>query len=179
MEILVKYPKNIIDKSFEILIEDDLCLTVDYDDVNHTKTLALTEFIVEKLSRISLDGFEKIYIKYLIKQWNRDKWLRDDYNNDHISFLDDHLTKFISKYYGIIIDNRAYNILKIVDSIKHRPTLNIFKIPRYIAIQSTFIFDYKNKKILKIKDDANIDKYKQMLKKAKIIDEEDIYLNNL
>lgn len=111
MKIDYECPSD-IDKTFKVVIEDSLHLTVDCDDVDHPHTLALAEYVKDILINIPLNE-KKLNVllkKQLRLQWDSDEWLRDDYDNNYNYFLqcrgDIKFTGYRSSIQKIILRNK-------------------------------------------------------------------------
>ena len=78
-----------IDKSFKLSTEH-LSMKVDFDDVNHQEVEAATLILKQLIEKYwNKEEFEIEYKKQLIKRWNDDKWLREDYQDDLDMYLND------------------------------------------------------------------------------------------
>lgn len=86
-----------IDKSFKLSTEH-LSMKVDFDDVNHQEVNAATKVLKELIEKHwDEEAFRIEYKKELIKRWNDDKWLREDYEDNLNQFLIDMLGSWFYK----------------------------------------------------------------------------------
>lgn len=84
-----------VDKFFDFNVEDELCMRVENDDVDHATVDAMVETCAEAIRKhFDYDLFETKQREFQKKRWDSDKDLREDYDNDFDAFYNSISRKF-------------------------------------------------------------------------------------
>jgi hypothetical protein len=105
--VKVKIEKHTpIDKNFDIILEDlDFKIGMDYDDVDHVETDAVAQYIGMLIEMHWEDEvFHNIFQTFLIRKWNADKYLREDYENDMEAYLKSRLPEPRPDFKDVVIN---------------------------------------------------------------------------
>ena len=85
---------------FDVFVEsmkDTVCMKVDFDDVDHPFVAAFIDVFKSFVERNWDENYDwelrVVYSNYLKKQWDKDKWLREEFDNDFDKFLSSRLSR--------------------------------------------------------------------------------------
>ena len=85
-------PHDGCDKRFEMNLPNDLCLYVDYDDVDHASVDAASKVLKEVVEKHWDEAlFQKLYKEEIMKIWDANESdIQEDYEGDLKTYLADY-----------------------------------------------------------------------------------------